>query len=394
MIKGVFISQWGTDKKGKNSGNIKKVEEEIACFRANGFDIKTVFTEPYDFSNIPYILNRIISKALNAGPFLSCNRTISYRMVGKADFYYIRFRNYDYYFRKLLKDIRRNNPDSLILLEYSDYPYLFLKWKDVIGDFGIYLKDIMGRRVAKKTVDRIVTLLDEPIIDQINTLKFYNGINVDKIPIRSWKKNNTIRIIAVASFQECHGIDRLIKGLIHYYNSGKQEKRDCILHIVGGGSPVEKCRELATPIKDKIIFHGYLFGKELDKIYDSVDIGTEFLAPARKKIVVSSSLKSREYISRGLPFVTACKLDIDKDNQLPFVLKLADDELPINIQQVIEFYDEFYGNEDLVFSKIRAMRKFAEDNLTMDGAMKNVLGFINTECKMAEDARSTINQKE
>lgn len=390
MIKGVFISQWGRNKKGRNVGNIRKVEAQINCFREQKYDMKVVITEPYDFTKLPWLCRRIVSKLLNAGPFLSCNRMIRYQEVGKADFYYIRFRSYDYYFRKLLRDIRKKNPSSIILIEYSDYPYLFLRWREILGDLSIYLKNKLGIKTAQKTVNRIVTLLNDSIIDGIKTIKIYNGIDVKSEPVRIWEKATEIRLISVASYQEAHGIDRLIEGLIQYYASKTENKRKIVVHIVGDGLPIIKWRQLSEPIKDKIIFHGALFERELDRIYQTADIGIEILAPQRRKIQISSSLKSREYISRGIPFITACILDFstDIDNTIPFILKIDSSEKPVDINKIVEFYDKFYGEESRVADKISKMRKFAEEHLSMEHAMKNVINFINqnvTEIKVCSD---------
>jgi hypothetical protein len=93
-----------------------------------------------------------------------------------------------------------------------------------------------------------------------------------------------------------------------YYK--KENNVDVYLHVVGGGEITEELKKRALDLKDKVRFYGFLFGEELDDMYDRCDIGLEILAPGRKDIKVSASLKSREYIARGFPFVSACNLDI------------------------------------------------------------------------------------
>ena len=106
-----------------------------------------------------------------------------------------------------------------------------------------------------------------------------------------------------------------------------------------------------------VMFHGVKTGLALDEIYNQCDIGIEVLGGHRKGIALSSSLKSREYAAKGLPFVTSCYIDVFDD--MDFVLKFPADETPINMEAVVTFYDKIYKNKDrqAVINRIRNQSK-------------------------------------
>ncbi len=366
----VFISQWGCNLKGVNGGNVKKVLSQIENFKGKGYEVKKVIREIPHYTDSPTLLERVISKSKNFLPFCTNEAKISYSEVGESDYYYIRFRAYDFFFRKLLKDIKRYNPDAKIVLEYSDYPYIEYKGKDPIGDYLVKKRDEYEKKKCSRYIDRIATLLPDKYIDGIKCLRIRNGLNVTNIKTRIPRiPDGRINVIIVASLQRSHGVDLFIEGMKKYYQN--EYKEEIYLHIVGGGEIVQELKIMSKQIEDKVIFYGYKYGEELDEIYNRCDIGIEFLAPKRKNITISASLKSREYIARGLPFVSACRLDVS-DIGFSDYLKIDDSEQPINMNEIIKYYHSL--SNDL--KKIEEMRTFAEMYLDMDYAMKEVTDYF------------------
>ena len=92
-------------------------------------------------------------------------------------------------------------------------------------------------------------------------------------------------------------------------------------------------------LQDKIIFHGAMFGKELDEVFNQCQFAIGSLGRHRSGITVIKTLKNREYATRGIPFIYS-ETDSDFDNQ-PYVLKAPADESPIDIQQIIDFLNHF-----------------------------------------------------
>ena len=367
----VVISQWGSDVKGINGGNVKKLFSQIEAFKRSGFDVRTVIKEPPARTGKASIFDRLMTKAKNILPFCTNQCIIRYSEVGKADCYFVRFRAYDYPFRKLITKIRKENPEAKVVFEYSDYPYYTLRGRDVIGDALVKFRDDYNRDRTLKCVDRIATLRSDKEMDGKPCLKMFNGLDVEKIKRKT--RNHIpgeIHVLIVASLQPAHGVDRFIEGMKEYYRGEWTEK--VILHIVGGGSILDEIKAKAEDLGDKVIFHGFMFGEELDAMYDKCDIGLEIMAPKRKDIIISASLKSREYIARGFPFVSACKLDIS-DLGFEDYCRVPDTEAPIDIKGIIEYYSSYEENYE---ANADSMRKFAEKYLDMEFAMKEIIDYF------------------
>jgi hypothetical protein len=106
------------------------------------------------------------------------------------------------------------------------------------------------------------------------------------------------------------------------------------MHAPGFSELMEK-----YDIKDNIIFHGQLFGQQLDEVFNQCQFAIGSLARHRSGITVIKTLKNREYATRGIPFIYS-EQDSDFDNQ-PYVFQAPADESPVNIQQIIDFVDSF-----------------------------------------------------
>ena len=65
-------------------------------------------------------------------------------------------------------------------------------------------------------------------------------------------------------------------------------------------------------------------------------MGIGSLGRHRSGITNIKTLKNREYAARGIPF-TYSETDEDFDN-MPYVLKIMPDESPVNIHDLIDFY--------------------------------------------------------
>ena len=90
-------------------------------------------------------------------------------------------------------------------------------------------------------------------------------------------------------------------------------------------------------IQDLVVFHGQLFGRQLDEVFSLCSIAIGSLARHRCGINIIRTLKNREYACRGLPFVYS-ECDPDFDNQ-PYIMKVPADESPIDVEAVLAFAD-------------------------------------------------------
>lgn len=241
-----------------------------------------------------------------------------------------------------------------IAMEVPTYPY-DQEYKDLELRFQvtITLDKLLRNRLAKH-IDKIVTFSDHERIFNRPTIRIANGIDFDAIPKRqpTPSVDNTIHMIAVATIHPWHGFDRAIRGLADYMP--QQSKQRVVLHIVGDGvyDVMNLYHQLVEEngLSDYVIFHGPLFGSQLDEVFNLSQIGIGSLARHRSGITHLRSLKNREYAARGIPFVYS---EIDDDfEQMAYILKVPADESNLNINDVIDFYKRVSLSSDEIRSSI------------------------------------------
>ena len=124
-------------------------------------------------------------------------------------------------------------------------------------------------------------------------------------------------------------------------------------------------------LEKHVIFYGFKSGEELDQLYDQADIGIDVLGGHRKGDFWFGTLKSREYLSKGLPFITEYEVP---DNLKPiqkYILKVPDDEAPVDIKEVIRFYERI-AEED----PTKDMRDFAKGYCDVSVVMKPLIDHL------------------
>lgn len=338
----------------KTSGITKKVFYQINGLRALGH---RVYVCSYDFaedgSKVRYVDNNIIDNYGN-GKIAAIKKRISYGAIihftieNHIDFVYARsFHNANPFTINLFHQFRKSGIKSVI--EIPTYPY-DQEYVGYIMKDQIELKvDQLFRKQLAKQTNAIVTFTEDKTIFGQKTICISNGVEFESIQLKSNCKYNsdTIHFIGVAEVHYWHGFDRMIKGIGEYYRNGG--KRKLIFHIVGGVSDSEMhdsihakgFAELAKEykIEDRLVYHGQMFGKKLDELFDQCDFGIGSLARHRCGISSIKTLKNREYAARGIPFIYS-ETDSDFD-QMPYILKAPADESSIEIQKILNFYDQF-----------------------------------------------------
>ena len=89
-------------------------------------------------------------------------------------------------------------------------------------------------------------------------------------------------------------------------------------------------------IEDHVIFTGKLSGKKLQDEYEDATVGVGSLGLYNNGMFIGSTLKTREYLLRGIPFVYGCEeLGISKD--YPYALLVPNDSSTISINSILNF---------------------------------------------------------
>ena len=349
------------------SGISKKIHYQVKGLKENGHDVRLCY---YDVSpdghRCRYVDGQVI-KDYGTGKWAAMRQRMDYRCVydycvceGVQLIYARSFINANPFLIKFFKKIRKVGIHAVT--EIPTYPYD----QEFIGSgkkYRVELKiDQIFRKSLYKYMDAMVTFSDAKVIFGQRTINISNGVDFDSIPIHEVRSQKSevrsdkpaLHLIGVAEVHYWHGFDRVMTGIGEYYErlevrDERLKMPDVFFHIVGGVHPAYMGGVPKSPgfqkiidkydISDKIIFHGQLFGKELDDVFNQCQFAIGSLGRHRSGITVIKTLKNREYATRGIPFIYS-EQDDDFDQQ-PYIIKAPADETPIVIQQIIDFLNNF-----------------------------------------------------
>lgn len=262
----------------------------------------------------------------------------------------------NYYTTCLLYKVSRISNVKTVFLEIPTWPYD----KELIAYPQVLRREKIYRRVLKFFVDKIVTFSDERKLLGIETVIIDNGISVDDIKCIQHLKpeNNEITFLGVAHLSQWTGYDRFIHGLSDFCRTKKG--RAARFLIAGDGNEIENLKRFVQELglEDKVNFCGNLEGDALDALFEMADVCVGNLAWHRVGVSVNPDLKNREYCARGIPFVTSTT-DPGFPENFSMLLKVCDDETPVDLENVIKFYEELqHGHPGYA----KTMYDFAAEN--------------------------------
>ena len=335
------------------SGISKKIHNQVKGFRENGHDVHLCY---YGFAENGHrcrYIDDVVIQDYGTGKLAGIRQRLSYGCIydycirEKIEIVYARcFMNANPWLISFFKQLKEAGIHSVT--EIPTYPYD----AEFVGfpfQTRMNLKiDQMFRHKLYAQMDAIVTFSEAKEIFGQRAINISNGVDFDSIPLhKPVIMNHELHLIGVAEVHYWHGYDRLIAGIGEYYKNGG--KRDVFFHIVGGVGPSEMYDSMHAPgfaelmekynIKEHVIFHGQLFGDELDAVFNQCQFAIGSLARHRSGITNIKTLKNREYATRGIPFIYS-ERDSDFDS-LPYVVKAPANESPISICQIIDFVDAF-----------------------------------------------------
>lgn len=296
--------------------------------------------------------------------------------IFSANVLYIRKPTINEEFVRSLRKLKTVNPNIVILLEFSTFPY-DKEMSKRLTSIPILLREKISRKKLFKYVDRAITYSKDDEIFRIPTIKIVNGVAFNEIKKSlSVVNTNIISIVIVASFAEWHGYDRLLKSFKRYVESGG--KREVIINFVGNGEIISQYKKIIknnSCLEKKVIFHGLLVDNELDQVYDQATVAIEVLGLHRKDISVSSSLKSREYLAKGLPIISANLIDIIPEDW-DYFLKLPSNDEVFDFTKIIDFHDKIYISKESYRNVRNKIRKFGEESADIRVTMEPILNYI------------------
>lgn len=360
------------------SGISKKIHYQVKGLRENGYEVHLCY---YDFDanghRCRYVDDKII-KDYGTGALAGLRQRIDFDCIydyckeNGIQFVYARcFQNASPFLIRFFKKLKKSGIKAVT--EIPTYPY-DQEFETFSHQERLGLKiDQMFRNRLYREQSAVVTFSDAETIFGQRTIRISNGVDFDSIPLHHFQPvDDALHFIGVAEVHLWHGYDRLISGLGEYYKK-VENPRHIIFHIVGGVDPYDLYGEgnykgIQTRIDEyalqkHVVFHGQLFGEELDKIFNQSCFAIGSLARHRSGITYIKTLKNREYATRGIPFIYS-EIDSDFEDK-SYIVKAKPDESPIDVQQIVDFIESHHFNPSEI-------RKTVE-NLTWKIQMKRVV---------------------
>lgn len=282
-------------------------------------------------------------------------------------------------FVAFLAKLREKNKDAKIMLEIPTYPY-----DRELSNFFTYaqlIKDRINRKKLPQYIDQIFVCGNAEDIFGISTTGILNGIDLDRAKEKTTVciKPDEINLVCVAAFASWHGIDRMLYGMKNYEESGGNVR--ITLNLLGEGPALQSLKRLAKELglNNRVLFYGHCDQSKMDEVYDRCTLAIASLGLHRIGLSSASTLKTREYLAKGIPFLYSGIIDVFENEPVSFCLPVEADDSPINIPKLIEFHDFIYASSSQE-EVISTIRQYAEENVSIEKTMADVVEYIWREC--------------
>lgn len=200
----------------------------------------------------------------------------------------------------------------------------------------MWMDGTLGKLIRRNSKGAIVNSEEIAIRQQRKCLGKYlyeiipDAVNTEAYPVLPSKifgENISMVFLKGASMDaEYNGLDRLMRGMAAY-----DGPRKFTLTILGNHTTMEEKTAKNLGLQDRVFFKKAIYGIELNEELENYHIGVGPLAVHRKGIKATSSIKTREFLARGLPFFIAH----------------SDDELFAN-SDCSAFYEVFDADENYI----------------------------------------------
>lgn len=349
-----------------------KVFDQIKIFEENKFNVQVMY---------PHSVKRKIKNLI----FRKKEREL--KDIESNAYIYIRYYMCNFTLIRQLNVLKKNKKNVKVAIEIPTFPYDG-EWKsrnlkEWLKNAPKIYKDKITRKKLFKYIDKIITFSDDKKIWGIDTINISNSVNLNKIKPRvpNTKENNNINLIAVASIRFWHGYDRIISGLGEYYHNA-EHPRDIKLFIIGDGEKrvIKQYKNLIRKynLENRVILTGPKTGDELNMYYDQADIGLDTMGRYRTQVTYNSTLKGKEYLAKGLPIISGVSTELDKMTDFKYYLRVPANDGPIDIAQIIKFYDNIYSSKTPL-EVTTYIRQFCEQNFEFKKCFKKVIDWYNEE---------------
>ncbi len=375
----------------KSSSVQNKVLSQIAALNLCGATCKgsffstqvfevTTYSEQVNFFPVKKTKKRFLNKIFQRKKLDKALTEFIKSEYNNTDFFYIRNPGATLWFLKLVKkygdkiviehqskeldEIKSLMPENL----FGFKPSTFLSWLQY--SVWPYYNEILFGKKINKYIRASIAVTNEIADYQRKkgskiVLTITNGITVKNYSIRqSEEVKNELNLLFLkgsSGYSPWNGFGRLVAS-IDQYNLKKNNNTKIKLYVFGHHSEGE------VPKREYILEGGYVTGNELDLVFNKVHIGVSGIQVYLKNFKEATSLKIREYLARGLPFIYAyTDPDLNEESK-EFALEFPNDDSLIDMEKVIEFAKKALEDKELP----QKMRKYAEEHLDYEVKMKKL----------------------
>lgn len=372
-MKILYLSTWDFADE-QSDGVCKKIKSQIKVFEKKSFQVDFIYIRKNDLVYKENGTERILAHVGNIKKTPAYIKMYRHIKDKQYDWVYTRYGMMDTFYYRVLKRLHHNG--ARILIELPSYPYAGEKPKGIAYQF-MFWWDALYLGKLKNITDRILTYSRHEVIWGIPTIQIMNGIDLSEIPpaVKVKEDDDTIHLLAVALMQPYHGYERLLYGLKQYYDAGGSRKIVC--HFVGDGPEKATYERIVSEenLDDYVIFYGRKGGKELDEIYNKCDLGMCSFGYYKVNASLSSQLKVREYLAKGIPIICGVDTDIFRVIDREYYLQFSNDASYLQMEEIISFYDKIYQQSDKQTVAIK-IRKMAEKYISIEATMEPVCEYI------------------
>jgi len=365
------------DKFEKSLSVRKKIHEQISALQEYGFE--TIIIEN---KSCNYIFN---------------NNSHYFKILNWLYYYIYQEKSWYNYLSEYLKNCQMNDIIYLRMPFPTLYCYQFFcrkrKFKIILEHQSIEYLEYLGKRniiypifdiifgsKIRSMADGMVGVTSQIMEYQKRRLNngfipgivIGNGINPENVPMRTPPSydGSEIHVLIASNINRSYGIDRFIRGMA-------QSSRKIILHIAGTGPELTALKKLVVShkLEERVIFYGWVTGKDYDELFNKCHIGISALGAHRWGLVEASTLKDRDYCARGMPFIGSHH-DPDFPNDFPYKLLINSGETLLEIKRVIEFTHLMFSDP---CHHIK-MRQFSKENLSWKIKIHKLVKYMSKLC--------------
>lgn len=198
-------------------------------------------------------------------------------------------------------------------------------------------------------------------------IEIANGVSLETIPLKKFSElKSEIHMLALASMRDWQGFDRVIRGMGSY--SGEYR---LVLHLAGQDFDGSVQRWLKTAdelgLSSDVVYHGALYDEKLAEMFDTCHFAIGSMGFHRKGAAVGSSLKVREYIARGIPFIYGYEDSALTGNEW-FALNFPADDSPVDFDKVVPWIKGIYNRNEF----LQEIRQYAGEHLSWETQFSRV----------------------